>query len=95
MNNDAEHPEDPNLIVQDIRAGIPATDPQALENHPSTRLKVEVDRETAIQWAIDSATAGDVILIAGKGHEDYQIVGDVKLSFSDYKIALSALQKRK
>lgn len=95
ITSDNPRTEDPNLIVQDIRAGIPATDPQALEGHPSVRLKVEVDREKAIQWAIDSAAPGDVILIAGKGHEDYQIVGDVRLSFSDYKIALSALQKRK
>jgi UDP-N-acetylmuramoyl-L-alanyl-D-glutamate--2,6-diaminopimelate ligase len=44
---------------------------------------VAVDRRTAIRRAVAAAAAGDVLLIAGKGHEDYQIVGKVKLPFDD------------
>lgn len=47
----------------------------------------EVDREKAISQAIQMAQPGDVILIAGKGHEDYQIIGSIKTHFSDYEVA--------
>jgi UDP-N-acetylmuramoyl-L-alanyl-D-glutamate--2,6-diaminopimelate ligase len=53
--------------------------------------KVERDRGTAIRQAIRQAGWGDLVLIAGKGHEDYQQFGDLKLPFSDYEHARSAL----
>ena len=46
-----------------------------------------VDREKAIQQAINQAQDGDVVLIAGKGHEDYQILGTEKIFFSDEVVA--------
>lgn len=51
-----------------------------------------VDRKTAIQHAIQKSQRGDVILIAGKGHEDYQIIGTQKLPFNDFLIAQEYLQ---
>jgi UDP-N-acetylmuramoyl-L-alanyl-D-glutamate--2,6-diaminopimelate ligase len=52
----------------------------------SSKLAIEVDRRLAIQYALDQAKAGDVILIAGKGHEDYQIIGTERHAFSDIKV---------
>lgn len=51
-------------------------------------------REEAINYAIEQAESGDVILLAGKGHEAYQIVGDQKLPFSDIELGLAALAQR-
>ena len=47
------------------------------------------DREKAIHYAIDLASSNDIILIAGKGHEDYQIIGTEKIAFCDKNIALN------
>jgi UDP-N-acetylmuramoyl-tripeptide--D-alanyl-D-alanine ligase len=55
---------------------------------------VDVDRRTAIRAAIAEATPGDVVLIAGKGHEDYQIIGTEKTHFDDREEALGACQAR-
>ena len=58
------------------------------------RLMVERDRAKAIRRAIDSAGPGDLVLVAGKGHEDYQLVAGKTLHFSDQEQVLSALEKR-
>jgi UDP-N-acetylmuramoyl-L-alanyl-D-glutamate--2,6-diaminopimelate ligase len=55
---------------------------------------VEVDRRRAIESAITAASPGDIVLIAGKGHEDYQIIGTEKLHFSDVEEARGALKLR-
>lgn len=65
--------EDAEQITQDIVAGLLC--PWAVE--------IEHDRETAIAHAIQSAVSGDIVLIAGKGHEDYQLIGHNRLPFSD------------
>jgi len=49
------------------------------------------DRNEAIEWAIRAARPGDVVLIAGKGHEDYQILGKEKVPFNDREEAAQAL----
>jgi len=54
-----------------------------------------LDRRTAIELAIAIAGPGDVVLIAGKGHEDYQIVGTEKRPFDDRAEARSALERRR
>jgi UDP-N-acetylmuramoyl-L-alanyl-D-glutamate--2,6-diaminopimelate ligase len=54
---------------------------------------IERDRARAIQTAIAAAQAGDVVLIAGKGHEDYQIIGVERRYFSDRDVALAALKE--
>jgi UDP-N-acetylmuramoyl-L-alanyl-D-glutamate--2,6-diaminopimelate ligase len=56
-------------------------------------LKI-VDRRAAIRRAIEEARAGDIVVIAGKGHEDYQIVGTAKQHFDDREVALEALCER-
>jgi UDP-N-acetylmuramoyl-L-alanyl-D-glutamate--2,6-diaminopimelate ligase len=60
----------------------------------SCEVRVELDRRTAIEEAIGSARAGDVVLIAGKGHENYQIVGTTKRHFDDREEARKALSSR-
>ena len=55
---------------------------------------MEVDRRTAIALAIASANADDTVVLAGKGHEDYQIVGRDKLPFDDRREARRALAAR-
>ncbi len=71
-------------IISDILAGIPSEEVQ-------NRVTIEVDRREAIRKAIMKARPDDVILIAGKGHEDYQIVGDKKFSFHDATVAKGIL----
>jgi len=57
-------------------------------------VAVEVDRRRAIERAVAMADRGDMVLIAGKGHEDYQIVGEERRDFSDVGVALECLQAR-
>ena len=57
--------------------------------------KVICDRPEAIRWAIDNAGPGDVILLAGKGHEDYQIIGHEKHHMDEREIVADWLRERK
>ena len=70
-------------IIEQIKAGI----------QRSNNLTVEQDRSAAINYAISQAASGDVVVIAGKGHEDYQLVGEQRLSFSDVETAKKALRE--
>jgi UDP-N-acetylmuramoyl-L-alanyl-D-glutamate--2,6-diaminopimelate ligase len=79
VTSDNPRTEDPNIIVLDIELGIKRID--------LTNYKVIVDRDAAIKEAIFSALSGDIVLIAGKGHENYQIIGRDKIHFDDREIA--------
>lgn len=87
VTSDNPRTEDPEQILKDILPGV--------EKHmqPET-YHVEVDRRTAIQYAVQMAQAGDVILLAGKGHENYQEVNGVKHHFDDYEVAQEAIQQK-
>ncbi|HTH93793.1 MAG TPA: UDP-N-acetylmuramoyl-L-alanyl-D-glutamate--2,6-diaminopimelate ligase [Rhodocyclaceae bacterium] len=82
VTSDNPRTEVPDAIIAAIVAGMKKTP------------RVEVERAVAIRTAIDEATVNDVVLLAGKGHEDYQEVGSVKLPFSDLREAKSALEAR-
>ena len=73
--------EEPMAIIEDILEGI--------EN--KEKVLVEVDRKRAIEMAINMAKEGDVILVAGKGHEDYQEIKGVKYPFKDSEVVRGAL----
>ena len=86
ITSDNPRSEDPAAIIADIEAGIDAG-----AKKPPTSWRAVVDRHQAIFEALNEASAGDIIVIAGKGHETYQIVGDAKLHFSDVEVAQEAL----
>ncbi len=81
LTSDNPRTEDPHLILKDILSGIPT----------NMETFVEVDRAIAIQKAILMSVPGDMVLIAGKGHEDYQIIGMETIQFDDREIAKTAL----
>ena len=85
VTSDNPRSESPELIVDDIFAGLELA---AGESDAVTRI---VDRRQAIHYAITSAGEADTVLVAGKGHEDYQEVQGVRMAFSDSDVALSAL----
>jgi UDP-N-acetylmuramyl tripeptide synthase len=58
-------------------------------------IVTEVDRRGAILQAVHGASPGDVVLIAGKGHEKYQEIGGRRLAFDDIDVALEALEARR
>ena len=84
VTSDNPRTEDPQKILADVLEGIPA----------GTNSIVEADRRVAIGMAIAQAKSGDTILIAGKGHEDYQILGTEKVHFDDREEAEAALWQR-
>jgi len=57
-------------------------------------MPLEADRAAAIRYAVERAAANDIILIAGKGHENYQDMQGVKHHFSDFEVAEKALAER-
>lgn len=84
VTNDNPRSEDPAGIAAEIVRGM---------GHPSGCLVI-ADRAQAIDFAVQQARAGDIVLIAGKGHEDYQIFANQTLPFSDSKHARLSLQRR-
>lgn len=84
LTNDNPRQESPEKIVADIQVGI----------GQSADLVVELDREKAITHAINQALVNDVVLVAGKGHEDYQIIGDQRRPFKDQTIVYDVLQAK-
>ncbi len=81
ITSDNPRQEDPNEIIQDIEKGITF----------DSEISIEPERSIAIQQAIAKATKNDVVLIAGKGHEDYQILNDQTIYFDDREQARKAL----
>lgn len=86
VTSDNPRTEDPDLILKDIEQGL------LEESVPSERYTMIVDRRQAIHEAIEMASPADVVLIAGKGHETYQIIGTTKTDFDDRIIAKEAIR---
>ena len=86
VTSDNPRSEDPEAIIDDIIGGFARPDSPALHVAP--------DRGAAMALAIREAGRNDVVLIAGKGHETYQIIGDQRLHFSDKEVALECLGGR-
>lgn len=82
VTSDNPRTEDPNEILKDIAVGL------TKENHI-----IEVHREKAIEKAVSLAEKNDIILIAGKGHENYQVIGREKIHFDDKEEVIKAIKK--
>jgi UDP-N-acetylmuramyl-tripeptide synthetase len=82
LTNDNPRTEEPRAILADIEAGL-----------KGKSYSVQPDRAEAIRMAVSQAKAGDVVVIAGKGHENYQIVGSKTLHFDDAEEAREALKR--
>jgi UDP-N-acetylmuramoyl-L-alanyl-D-glutamate--2,6-diaminopimelate ligase len=85
LSSDNPRSEDPLKIISDIIVGLQKT---------SGKYLIEPDREKAIGVAMDEARGGDLVLLAGKGHENYQILADRTLEFDDRNVARQALRER-
>jgi UDP-N-acetylmuramoyl-L-alanyl-D-glutamate--2,6-diaminopimelate ligase len=85
LANDNPKQEDPLKIISDIVVGLQKT---------NGKYMIEPDREKAIALALDQARPGDIVLLAGKGHENYQILADRTLEFDDREEARRALHER-
>ena len=92
ITSDNPRSEDPKRIIEEIERGIPAGS-QASARAPVVESVVE--RAAAIERAVSLAGQGDVVLIAGKGHEKYQQIGDRVLPFDDGEVARAALARRR
>ena len=86
VTSDNPRSEDPAAIIADIEVGLSRT------GRPYLRLP---DRREAIFRAIAEAHEGDVVLIAGKGHETYQVLRDQTIHFDDREVAREAMTKRR
>jgi UDP-N-acetylmuramoyl-L-alanyl-D-glutamate--2,6-diaminopimelate ligase len=80
VTSDNPRHEDVRKIIDDIVAGMDGN------------YHIEEDRAAAIEQAIAGASMGDVVLVAGKGHEEYQQIGDIRLPFSDAEVAQRVLE---
>jgi UDP-N-acetylmuramoyl-L-alanyl-D-glutamate--2,6-diaminopimelate ligase len=85
FTSDNPRSEDPAAILKDIEDGVRAAGP--------VNYKIVPDRAEAIAAAVAEARTGDAVLIAGKGHEDYQILRDRTIPFDDREAARAALKK--
>ena len=91
VTSDNPRSEDPDRIIDEIRRGIDSST-TAATGPPHLGI---TDRRTAIERAIDEAEPGDAVVIAGKGHETYQVVGDERRPFDDRLVARAALARRR
>ena len=99
VTSDNPRSEDPGTIVREVAAGlqsvgieeISAADLFAGKGKENKRFVCITDRKTAIHTGCSSAEAGDIVLVAGKGHEDYQILADNRIFFDDRICALNGL----
>lgn len=83
LTSDNPRTEDPMEIINEVKTGM-----------TSGRSYVEPDRRKATALALSKAKSGDVVLIAGKGHEDYQIIGTEKLHYDDREVARELLGQK-
>jgi UDP-N-acetylmuramoyl-L-alanyl-D-glutamate--2,6-diaminopimelate ligase len=83
LTSDNPRSEDPLLIMNDALVGLQKT---------KTPYVAQADREAAIRKALETATAGDVVVIAGKGHESYQVLKDRTIPFDDREVARRVLR---
>lgn len=87
LTSDNPRTEDPTRIIEDAAKGFGTA-------YGATSVVIEPDRRVSIERAINLAQPGDIVVIAGKGHEDYQLIGGERLHFDDVEEARSPIQRR-
>jgi len=92
ITSDNPRHEDPRAIALDIEVGMRKTE-AAKFTDGNPPWKMELDREKAIEGAVAMAEKGDIILVAGKGHEEYQVLGSKKIAYSDIATVKKILKK--
>jgi UDP-N-acetylmuramoyl-L-alanyl-D-glutamate--2,6-diaminopimelate ligase len=95
LTSDNPRSEDPARIIDDIKRGLAMPESPDGSRRSGTPVLVHVDRRVAIEQAIRASRAGDVVLIAGKGHEKTQVIGSKTLPFDDVDVARVALSQRR
>lgn len=85
VTSDNPRSEDPDMIIRDILSGVPE----------GREVLVKVERRTAIHHALRVARPGDIVLIAGKGHEDYQIIGSTRRHFDDREVVRAYFESKR
>ncbi len=90
ITSDNPRTEDPSRIIEEIKRGVPAA-----SDRDERRAFAIVDRREAIQFAIKKAQPGDLVLLAGKGHEKSQTIGNHEQPFDEAEIAREALGRRR
>jgi UDP-N-acetylmuramoyl-L-alanyl-D-glutamate--2,6-diaminopimelate ligase len=93
ITSDNPRSEDPEAIIDEIKRGIPAGEAAASGRVPD--VVAIVDRAEAIDRAVRAARAGDVVLVAGKGHEQTQHIGTQVVAFDDAEVSRAALARRR
>lgn len=86
LTSDNPRSEDPVQIIEDARPGL---------DKYSTPYKIIPDRFSAIQWALENAQTGDILVLAGKGHEDYQVLQEETVCFDEKEVVLRLLGRQK
>jgi len=89
LTSDNPRTEDPQAILEEVEQGVV----KALRQRPHVHYRKIADRREAIEAAVQEAQATDTVLIAGKGHEDYQIIGTTKHHFDDREVARHAIER--
>jgi UDP-N-acetylmuramoyl-L-alanyl-D-glutamate--2,6-diaminopimelate ligase len=99
VTSDNPRSENPAEIIDQIKRGIVSPEDRGggrgRPNARETRCLAIVDRKEAIERTVREAVPGDLILIAGKGHEKYQVIGERVLPFDDADVARTALERRR
>ena len=91
LTSDNPRGEEPTEILKEIEGGIQAVRPGWKRNQNYYSIP---DRREAIEKAVELAGAGDMLVIAGKGHETYQLIGKEQIPFDDRQVAREAIERR-
>jgi UDP-N-acetylmuramoyl-L-alanyl-D-glutamate--2,6-diaminopimelate ligase len=94
VTSDNPRSEDPSRIIDEVLRGMPVASERA-GTTTSAEVQAIVDRRAAIEAAVASARPGDLVIVAGKGHEKTQVIGDRVLRFDDVEVAGAALERRR
>jgi len=101
LTSDNPRTEDPAGIISEIESGMVSEGVRIVKNEVERRARTEKtpyliiqDRREAVAAAICMAKTDDVVVLAGKGHENYQIIGEKKIHFDDREVAREEIRKR-